>query len=455
MNQPWQPGNVIELTITDFNSSGEGVGRCDGRVVFVPDTAVGDRCLVRLLRFKSQYAIAKLQQLLVASPDRIRSRCIVADKCGGCQWQHINYETQLKIKRDRVYQTLERIGGFTQPNVAPILDNSVDLNYRNKSTYPLDISATGKVRAGYYRQGSHQLVNLNQCPVQDARLNPLLAEIKQDIQQQGWSIYDEKTHRGKLRHLSLRIGRRTGEMLLALVSTDPDLPRIQKQAKIWLQRYPSLMGVVLNYNPKRTNAIFGPKTTTIAGKPFLREIFADLKLQLRADTFFQVNTEVAESLLKIIINKLHLQGNEIVVDAYCGIGTFSLPIAKKVGQVIGIEVQASSIEQAQLNARLNGIDNTDFRVGTVEKILRQIEVKPDIVTIDPPRQGCETTVIEQLLQRKPSRLVYISCQPSTLARDLKLLCNSGIYNLDLIQPADFFPQTTHVESVAFLQATST
>ncbi|MGL5876961.1 MAG: 23S rRNA (uracil(1939)-C(5))-methyltransferase RlmD, partial [Xenococcaceae cyanobacterium] len=201
--------------------------------------------------------------------------------------------------------------------------------------------------------------------------------------------------------------------------------------------------------------IFGPKTTTIAGKPFLKEIFADLKLQLRADTFFQVNTEVAESLLKIIINKLHLQGNEIVVDAYCGIGTFSLPIAKKVGQVIGIEVQASSIEQAQLNARLNGIDNTDFRVGTVEKILRQIEVKPDIVTIDPPRKGCETTVIEQLLQRKPSRLVYISCQPSTLARDLKLLCNSGIYNLDLIQPADFFPQTTHVESVAFLQATST
>jgi 23S rRNA (uracil1939-C5)-methyltransferase len=450
-----QQGNLIEVEISDLNSSGDGVGKIDGQVVFVPDTVTGDRCLVRLLKVKSKYAEGRSEKLLEASPHRIRPRCIVADKCGGCQWQHIDYKYQLQVKYDRVYQALQRIGGFNQPNVTPIIHNANnDLNYRNKSTYPLSRSATGNVQAGYYRKGSHQLINLNQCPVQDSRLNPLLAEIKQDIQQQGWSVYNEKLHRGKLRHLSLRIGKHTGEILLTLVSAERNLPGLSEQAEIWLQKYPSLKGISLNYQPQKNNIIFGTETIPIAGKPYLTEMFADIKLQLQADTFFQINTEAAETLSRVIIEQLDLQGDEIAIDAYCGIGTFTLPIAKKVKRVIGIESQVSSVETAKLNAQINNITNTDFQTGTVAEILRQIDVKPQIILLDPPRKGCESSVIEEIIHKKPHQLAYISCQPATLARDLKILCNPGNYYLKLVQPADFFPQTTHVESVAFLQAVS-
>ncbi|ACK71704.1 RNA methyltransferase, TrmA family [Gloeothece citriformis PCC 7424] len=448
-------GDLIEIEITDLSSNGDGVGRIEQIVVFVPDTVPGDRVLVRIIRCKKQYADGQLYQLIKPSPYRIRPRCIVADKCGGCQWQHIEDDYQRKAKHHQVIQTLERIGGFSNPPVAPIIpegtvEGLTSLHYRNKATYPLAKSANGQVKAGYYRRHSHQLVNLNQCPVQDSRLNPLLAEIKGDIEQQGWTIYDEKPHQGQLRHLSLRIGRRTGEILLTLVTTDENLPNIEKQAQIWSQRYPNLVGVCLNYNPHRTNVIFGEKTRAISGRPYLREIFAGLEFQLRPETFFQINTQAAEILLGVIFDTLELKGNETLIDAYCGIGTFTLPLAQRVGRAIGIEVYRSSTIQAQENAKLNRLLNVSFIPGAVETVLPQLDLIPDIILLDPPRKGCDKTVIETLLKLKPSRLVYISCQPATLARDLKLLCSDGSYNLTGVQPVDFFPQTSHVESVAFI-----
>ncbi|HEY9727592.1 MAG TPA: 23S rRNA (uracil(1939)-C(5))-methyltransferase RlmD [Chroococcales cyanobacterium] len=454
----WQQGQLVEVSITDLNHTGEGVGRWGERVIFVPDTVTGDRVLVRLVRVKSNHAIGKLYQLLEKSPHRIRASCIVADKCGGCQWQHIDYSYQLVAKQNLVVQALERIGGFTSPPVAPVITAEASLAYRNKATYPLKRSATGQVQAGYYQQGSHQLINLNQCPVQDSRLNPLLAEIKQDIQQLGWSIYDENRHQGRLRHLSLRIGRRTGEMLLTLISTDWKLQNLDIQAQQWLSRYPKLVGVCINRNPDRTNVIFGDETSCVAGQPYLREEFAGLEFQLRPETFFQVNTEAAEALLNVIVEQLALSGNEVLVDAYCGIGTFTLPLALRVKQAIGLEVQSASVEQARLNAQLNGIANVTFQSGAVEQLLPTLGIAPDIVILDPPRKGCVNaggsksprTVIETLLETLPKRIVYVSCKPATLARDLKLLCQTGNYQLTHVQPADFFPQTSHVESVAFL-----
>jgi 23S rRNA (uracil1939-C5)-methyltransferase len=446
----WQQGQLVEVSITDLNDTGEGVGRLGGRVIFVPDTVTGDRALVRLVHVKPNYANGKLHQLLEPSPHRIRPHCIVADKCGGCQWQHIAPEYQQVAKHNLVVQALERIGGFTNPPVAPILTADSSLAYRNKATYPLKRSATGQVQAGYYQKGSHQLINLNQCPVQDSRLNPLLAEIKQDIEQLGWSVYDEHRHQGRLRHLSLRIGRRTGEMLLTLVSTDWNLKNLEVQAQKWLTRYPKLVGVCVNRNPNRTNAIFGDETRCIAGQPYLREEFGGLQFQLRSETFFQVNTEAAEALLNVIVEQLALQGDEVLVDAYCGIGTFTLPLAQRVRQAIGLEVQPTSVEQAQLNAQLNGIGNVIFKAGAVETLLPQLGIAPDVVLLDPPRKGCDRSVIETLLQTKPGRIVYVSCKPATLARDLKLLCQTGSYQLTHIQPADFFPQTSHVECAAFL-----
>lgn len=445
-----QQGQIVEVSITDLNDTGEGVGRLGSRVIFVPDTVTGDRVLVRLIQVKSNYATAKLHQIIEPSPHRIRPRCIVADKCGGCQWQHISDEYQQLIKHNLVVQALEHIGGFTSPPVAPILTADSSLAYRNKATYPLKRSAIGQVQAGYYQKGSHHLINLNQCPVQDSRLNPLLAEIKQDIEKMGWSIYDENRHQGRLRHFSLRIGRHTGEILLTLVATDWKLQDLEIQARKWLTRYPNLVGICINCNPNRTNAIFGEETRCVVGQPYLREEFAGLEFQLRPETFFQVNTEAAQALLDVIVEQLDLKGDEVLVDAYCGIGTFTLPLAQRVQQAIGLEVQASSVEQAQMNAQLNAIANVTFQTGTVETLLPQLGIATDVVLLDPPRKGCDKSIINTLLQTLPKHIVYISCKPATLARDLKLLCATGDYQLTHVQPADFFPQTPHVECAAFL-----
>ncbi|MBK4732856.1 23S rRNA (uracil(1939)-C(5))-methyltransferase RlmD [Oxynema sp. CENA135] len=473
MNQPslsphsqddsWRQGELIEIEIVDLSDTSEGVGRWGSRVVFVPDTVTGDRAEVRLVHVKPNFARGQLHRPIEPSDRRTRPRCIVADKCGGCQWQHVAYEFQLETKRQLVREAIARIGGIPNPPVEPVLVPHTDgespspLGYRNKATYPLSVSSQGRVQAGYYRKGSHRLVNLNQCPVQDPRLNPLLAQVKQDIQDRGWSIYNSQTHRGLLRHLSLQIGRRTGEILLTLVVTDWEVPEIEAQAQQWRDRYPSLVGVCLNRNPRRTNAILGNETRTVSGRDALTEQFAGVKLQVRADTFFQVNTETAEALFDRVLERLNLRGDELAIDAYCGIGTFTLPLAKRVRRAIGLEVSDASIACARANAELNGLSNVEFYQGAVETLLSQPESlgltgdrPPDLVLLDPPRKGCDRAVLEGLLELRPRQLVYISCKPATLARDLKILCEGG-YRLTTVQPADFFPQTSHVESAAFLE----
>jgi 23S rRNA (uracil1939-C5)-methyltransferase len=442
---------LVEMTIADLNHKGEGVGRWHDRVVFVPDTVPGDRVLVRLVRVKPQYGQGKLHQILEAAIDRVRPSCIVADKCGGCQWQQVDYARQLVTKQNLILQDLQRIGGFAHPPVAEVLAGSTPLSYRNKATYPIRRNSQGLVQAGYYQKGSHQLINLNQCPIQDDRLDPLLAQVKQDIQQRGWSIYDEQRHQGKIRHLSLRIGRRTGEVLLTLVSCSDQLPGLAEQAERWLQVYPHLVGVCVNLNAARTNAIFGSETVCVAGRPYLREIFAGLEFRIQSTTFFQVNTEQAEALLQTIQSRLQLRGDEVLVDAYCGIGTLTLPMAQRVQQAIGIEIQPEAIEQAEQNAQVNQIENVKFYVGQVETLLPNLEIgqTPDVILLDPPRKGCEATVMATLLQLQAPQIVYVSCNASTLSRDLKQL--SGAYELNYVQPADFFPQTAHVEAAAFLR----
>ncbi len=450
----WRQGAQVEIDIHDLSNRGDGVGRWGDRIVFVPNTVPGDRIITRLLHVKPSYSNGKLQRVVRESEHRIRPACIVADKCGGCQWQAVAYEHQLASKHNQVVQALERIGGLVDPPVDPVLA-AEPLGYRNKATYPLGRSpTTGQVQAGYYQRGSHRLVNLNQCPVQDEGFNPLLAEVKQDIQARGWSIYNETRHQGRLRHLSLRVGRRTGDMLLTLVSREAELEGLEEQATEWLHRYPTLVGVMLNLNPTRTNAIFGDETRCIAGRPYLTEQFADLTFQIGATTFFQVNTEQAERLLMMMLEELALTGNEIVLDAYCGIGTLTLPLAKRVKEAIAIESHPPSVAQARVNAALNTIHNVTFRSGTVEAELPEIQAhmpQPiDVVVLDPPRKGCPPEVLDKLLALAPSRIAYISCNPATLARDLKHLCGGGPYHLTRVKPVDFFPQTAHVECVAFL-----
>jgi 23S rRNA (uracil1939-C5)-methyltransferase len=461
----WQQGETIELTITDLSNSGDGLGRWQERVVFVPDTVPGDEVRARLVQAKPTFGRAKLRQMVTPSAERVRPPCIVADKCGGCQWQSVSYPAQLAAKQQQVNDALTRIGGFEQPPVQPILGADAPLGYRNKATYPLGRSPEGAIKAGYFRKGSHKLVNLNQCPVQDERLNPLLLEVKRDIQERGWSIYNESRHQGRLRHLALRVGRRTGQLLLTLVSTAPNLKDIELQAQVWMERYPDLVGVCVNLNPAKTNAIFGPETLVIDGVPYVEEIFAGLRFNIHATTFFQVNTEQAEQILQVILDELQLTGQETIIDAYCGVGALTLPLAQKARRCIGLEVQPEAVAQGLANAGLNAIDNVEFRAGDVGELLPKAAASlatspeeeprvspPDVVVLDPPRKGCDRAVLDALIELKPPRIVYMSCDPATLARDLKILRDEGGYTLTKAQPADFFPQTAHVECVAFLVA---
>jgi 23S rRNA (uracil1939-C5)-methyltransferase len=452
----WQQNQQIEVEIADLSATGDGVGHWgpDRRVVFVPDAVPGDRITARLTFVKPSYAHGTVVTVHEPSTHRTKPHCIVADKCGGCQWQFTRYDYQLIAKRDQIIQALTRIGKFVDPPVEAVLAAPFAFGYRNKSTYPLGFSieqGKRKVQAGYYQKRSHRLINLNQCPVQDERLNPVLAFLKLEIQRQDWSIYNEQSHKGDLRHLSLRIGRRTGEVLVTLVArTGNHLNGLENQAKQWLKQHPGMVGVCLNVNGDRTNRIFGDETRLVAGQPFLHEHFAGLTIQVQPNTFFQVYTEQAEALLQVILDHLNLQGHETVLDAYSGIGTLTLPIARVARYCLGLEVQAEAVDQARQNAQLNQIDNAEFQVGTVEQCLSNLDLQPDIVLLDPPRKGCEPGVLQNLIERKVPRLVYVSCNPATLARDLQQLCQNGPYRLVRVKPADFFPQTAHVECAAFL-----
>ncbi|WP_083260405.1 23S rRNA (uracil(1939)-C(5))-methyltransferase RlmD [Cyanobacterium sp. IPPAS B-1200] len=442
-------GELVEIDIEDVSSDGNGVGKIDSQVVFIPHTVTGDRISAKLIKVKKKYAEGRLEKVITPSQHRIRPRCIVADKCGGCKWQHIDYQHQLEIKKNQVKETLTRIGGFTDFEVEDILADT-ELAYRNKASYPFGVSQNGTLKAGYYREGSHQIVNLNQCPIQDERLNPLLAEIKQDLQELGIPVYDENTRKGILRHLCFRIGKNTGEILITIVISKPSNFKLAEQAPLWLERYPNVVGVTLNYNPKPNNVIFGEETELLAGRLYLKEEFAGLTFTLRTETFFQVNTNVAESLFEWVIDTLDFQGNETVIDLYCGIGTLTLPIAKKVNNVIGIEFDKVAIELANHNATINDIENARFVVGKSEVIFPELTITADVVILDPPRKGCQPEVIESLGKMKPAKIVYISCHPATLARDLKLLCENGDYHIEKVKSADFFPQTTHVETAVIL-----
>ncbi|MBE9029522.1 23S rRNA (uracil(1939)-C(5))-methyltransferase RlmD [filamentous cyanobacterium LEGE 11480] len=458
----WQQGEAIELTIHDLSDRGDGVGRFEGRAVFVPDTVTGDRVAVRLVRVKPKYGYGKLLGIIEPSPHRISPSCIVADKCGGCQWQHVSDDYQREAKHNLVVQAMARIGGFSDLQVEPVLIPDNALHYRNKSTYPVALAENqgqrrskqalvhGRVVAGYYQKGSHHIVNLNQCPIQDQRLDSILAAVKQDIQAAKWPIYDEQTHKGSVRHISLRVGRRTGEILLTIVVKDPEIKDLWQVANAWSERF-GLVGVCLNINPDKTNAIFGEATECIVGREYLTETFAGLTFQVRPETFFQVYTEQAEAIALLIRDELQLTGDEIILDAYCGIGTLTLPLAQQSMRVIGIEVQGSAIAQARINAKLNEIENVEFHVGTVEALLGGFEQLPDMVVLDPPRKGCDPQVIGSLLAMNPQKIAYMSCNPATLARDLKQLCADGRYRLEKVQPVDFFPQTSHIEAVAFLR----
>jgi 23S rRNA (uracil1939-C5)-methyltransferase len=337
--------------------------------------------------------------------------------------------------------------------VAPLLSAGDGLGYRNRATLPLERRDDGSLRAGYYRTGSHRLVNVNHCPVLDPRLDSLLNPLKHDLETSGWPVDRHLQAEGGLRHLGLRLGHHSGELLVTLVSSHPELPGLERWAERWLERWPDLVGVCLNLQDRATNVLFGPHTQVVAGRGWIEERFVGQSLTVGADTFFQVNTPMAERVVPLMLTALQGQDPGLVVDAYCGIGTFSLPLAAAGWQVLGIELASASVERARLNAERNHLgQQCRFEEGAVGPALAAHLGEAVALLVDPPRKGLDPTALAAILEAPPARLLYLSCDPATLARDLAALAGAeGPYRLNSVQPLDFFPQTSHVEVLVSLE----
>ncbi len=450
-SQQLSPGRRVELLINGLSHDGQGVGRLDDQAVFVPGALPGERVEVRLVHRARRHWLAELVAVQQPAENRRRPPCILADHCGGCSVQHLEDVAQQDWKHQKVVDAIRRIAHLDTP-VAPLFSAPGGLGYRNRAIIPLERCEDGRLKAGFYRRGSHRIVNMNHCPVLDPRLDALIEPLKKDLEASDWPVDRDSSEEGGLRHLALRLGSHTGELLITLVSSHDQLEGLEILAAQWLQRWPELVGVCLNLQPRPTNTLMGPDTRVLAGRGWVQERFCGLSLRVAAETFFQVHTQQAERVVPLILAALAEHATGVLVDAYCGIGTYSLPVAAAGWEVHGIEVNPEAVQQARLNARDNGLaDRVSFEAGEVAACLGEHLPHCDALFVDPPRKGLEPAALRSILANPPAQLLYLSCDPATLARDLGELVSQGAYQLLSLQPLDFFPQTSHVETFAVLR----
>ncbi|MFL6558950.1 MAG: 23S rRNA (uracil(1939)-C(5))-methyltransferase RlmD, partial [Bacillus sp. (in: firmicutes)] len=447
-----EPKQTFPLTIKRLGINGEGVGYFKKQVVFVPGALPGEEVVVEATKINPRFAEAKIKKIRIKSPHRVLPLCPVYDQCGGCQLQHLKYHQQLKEKRDIVIQSLER---HTKVNV-----NTLDIRetigmedpwgYRNKSSFQVK-AIDGKVLAGLYGLNSHQLINIDECAVQHAQTNEATAVIKRILEELKIPIYNEKSRKGIIRTIVTRVGIQTGELQIVLITTQKELPKVDTIIQEIQKRLPSVKSIVQNINGQKTSLIFGEETLPLAGEDFIQETLGDLQFELSARTFFQLNPVQTVKLYNEVKKAAALTGQEKVVDAYCGVGTIGLWLADQAGEVRGMDVIAESIEDAKKNAKRHGFTNTKYVPGKAEEVLPKWVKKgwkPDVIVVDPPRTGLDAQLIQMVLQAEPKKLIYISCNPSTLAKDIQTL--STKYEVKYIQPVDMFPHTAHVECCSLL-----
>ncbi len=448
---PVKQGDEVELTITGLGSSGEGVGKYDGFTVFVEGALPGEAVQVKIKLVKKSYAIGMLQSVVRASNERVEPVCPVYPACGGCQLQHLSYRGQLDAKRQQVQDALTRIGHLNV-QALPTIGADDPLHYRNKMQFPAAQTAEGELCIGCYAKGTHHVIDADGCLISQEANNQVLLTVRKWMNRFGITAYDEKTGKGLVRHVMARVGVKSGDVMAVLITSEYDIPH-RKELITWLQKYvPGLVSIVQNINKKNTNVVMGNKTRVLFGSETIKDSLGTLSFHISPLSFFQVNSVQAEKLYNKALEYAALTGGETVVDVYCGTGTISLYLARHAKQVYGIEVVAPAIDNAKRNAEENGFSNAAFICGDAAVELPKLlagGVQPDVILVDPPRAGCEEKVLAAIVGVAPERVVYVSCNPASLARDLAYMHEHG-YEAVAVQPVDMFPMTSHVECVVLM-----
>ncbi len=447
---PVKAGEIHTLTIRDLGIHGEGIGSADGFTVFVPGALPGETVKARILQVKKSYASAQLLEVEEASADRVTPECPVYKSCGGCQISHMNYEAQAAWKENRVREVVSRLGGFSGDLVLPVKKAAHPFGYRNKMAVPA-AQASGGAKIGYYRQGTHQVVPISGCLIQEEENNRLLRFAAGFLTRHNIYGYNEKSRKGTVRHIMGRVGDH-GEVMAVIVTASKNLPQEELWVKEIRELLPEVVSVYHNVQDRPGNVILGKTMRLLWGKPALTATLCGLTFEESPYSFFQINQEQAEVLYNTALEYAELHGGETVIDAYCGTGTISLCLAKKAKKVIGIEIVAPAIEDAKKNAERNGLDNVEFHAADAGKLMPKLYeegLRPDVIVMDPVRAGCSEEVLQAAAGMAPGKIVYVSCNPATFARDAKILSALG-YRLIKVQPVDMFPQTTHIETVSLL-----
>jgi 23S rRNA (uracil1939-C5)-methyltransferase len=444
--------DIVELEITGLTAEGSGVGRTDNIAVFVPAAAVGDKLRVRILKTAKTYAFGKTEQILSASKDRIPVDCSQFLRCGGCVFRHISYKAELQAKEQRVRDAMQRIGNFQNIEIMPIVGAQDPNHYRNKAQLPTGRGVGKEITMGFFASHSHRIINCEECLLQPEAFADAMNAFKEWAKQSGEDVYNEETGRGHLRHLYLRQAGATGEIMVCVVVNGNGVHFENELVELLKERVTGLKSVIINSNREKTNVVLGNKCRTVWGSDYITDTLCGLNFHISPLSFYQVNRAQAEWLYTIAAEYAGLTGSETLLDLYCGTGTIGLSMAKNAKRVVGVEVVEQAVEDARKNAELNGIENAEFLCMDAAKaasMLKNRGERPNVVVLDPPRKGCDAELIEAVAKMSPERIVYVSCDPATLARDLKLFAEKG-FAPQKLTPVDMFPRTAHVESVCLL-----
>jgi 23S rRNA (uracil1939-C5)-methyltransferase len=453
-----QKNDELILKIEDMGVDGAGIGKADGMTFFVKDAVIGDVVRAKVMKLKKTYGYARLMELLEASPDRVEPKCPYYRQCGGCQIQALSYEKQLEFKERKVRNNLERIGGFSEIPMEPIVGMEEPYHYRNKAQFPVGTDKDGHIVTGFYAGRTHTIIPNRDCALGLPVNREILDLVIDFMEKYHVSAYDEKTGKGLVRHVLIRCGFTSQEKMVCLIINGKSLPHSEKLVEA-LRKIDGMTSISINCNTERTNVILGRKTVVLWGQEYITDQIGEISYEISPVSFYQVNPVQTEKLYGLALEYADLHGEENVWDLYCGIGTISLFLAQKAKQVYGVEIIPQAIENAKRNAVKNGIENAEFFVGKSEEVLPEFYEKEaaagrkahaDVIVVDPPRKGCDEKLLETIVKMAPDRVVYVSCDSATLARDLKILCENG-YELKRVRAVDQFCHTVHTESVCLME----